>query len=1293
MAVIQKTLFAKNLDRYAVLVNDTEPNSRYFKITELPDTFTGGKNAFLVAGSKQLVPDTKIQIELRDSIGNIIYHEPGEGYISSSLNGTPFVTEYYEGVSKVVSVYVYPDTSYGPCTLTILGELSEYQDENGITLPVPLDWENKYNVKWTKTINVNPALANTTKIRFYQRPVATITEIVSPIYRIVSGSKVDSGTNQSFADIKLSKLETFAGDVKRVKVFRTSDGDISDFDLIQDILVESKELLTSYDLSGSVVGNTGIFIDEVLKNYWNSGSLNTFLTSSRIESGVRLTGSGYFTYTSSLDIKSANTYELNLDAFYSASISTNLGIYLVSGSASSSIATLNGTAPTKNLLDTIIPFKIDRDFVSASLYFSQSQGEWHLGNISLKLSQDTAFSPDEITFVTTMPTVIGNETYNFKFEFYDVNNNYVPVAVTQSLNFTGGTNTSTTTLLISASLSQSLAALAAVSSSISGTVTFNSSSISTSVGILSGSVSGTIGSVSSSVSGTIGVLSGSVSGTIGVLSGSVSASIATTLSSSFAKVQQLANGGYPGTFIENDIIYSPVIGGQLGYFSTLFKVGTAPSIYLDARQNPRKIFIGGAIPSGQTEYSGAYNNTNTNVYLDSTGKFSLGNKLTFDGSNLSVNGSITITNPSTANNGGAVGSFSNGDAITGGSIAGVTIAPTKIHIGTGTWGNSNTSFYVDNAGQFSLKDKLTWNGNTLSITGDINISGGDAATKIANAALSGSNAQTTADLKITSGQVNANVTSISGGSITTGTVAANRIDVAGIITAGSIIVTGGAAGDVNSGVTKISGGQIVASSINATQISALNFTGKSASFDTGDIGGWSINSSNINKVGSTHTIKMDSANNAFTFTENSTSKLRMAITASTNIPDISITSQDTVTFTYTGTNRYSIATTGANTYNSGGDSNRILTATSGRGDGPVNLGYAGTGIIALTNPTEEIWVDTSEINADIFFMSVLNDVDTGDASSFTYQTYTLDLRVRKFADYTNANAETNVITTYTRRLAELTRLQSGNEPAPTDTINVNGASIEVTSAGNWFKVDLIQNMQTIVFEGGTSIMASSTFGEDFDGAITVRFGQIGNGYSILGPGGIQVYQGFRNYMKSAVASAAGANFFEVQGKSTFLSGLAVSGSFSATTKQFQITHPLNEKKWLYHTSVESPRADLIYRGILQLENGSGSVGIDSSSRMTIGTFDILTKERQLFLQNNDSFDRVMGKIESGSLYVISENTNATASINWLVTAERNDIELQKSNTYFDGKYKVEKYKSIYLKEIDDEIMSKFSGSI
>jgi hypothetical protein len=915
MAVIKKTAFPKDLDRFNVLVNDTAPNSRYFRITQLPDTFTGGKNAFLIAGTAELVPDTKIQIELKDSVGNIIYHEPGEGLISSSINNVGFVSEYFEGVSKVVAVYIYPETLYGPCTLTILGEVDKYEDGNGILTPVPIDWIGKYNVKWQKQINVNPSLANTTKIRFYQRPTATITEILSPIYRIESGSKVDSGTNQSFADIKLSKLETFAGDVKRVKVFRTSQGDISDYDLIQDILVESKELLTSYGLSGSVVGQTGILTSETLKNNWNTGSLNAFLTSSRVESGVRLTGSGYFTYTSSLDIKSANTYELNLDAFYSSSTSSNLGVYLswVSQSYygpitfSSSVATLVGTTPTKNLLDTVIPFKIPTDFPSASLYFSQSQGEWHLGNISLKLSQDTAFSPDEISFVTTMPTVIGNETYNFKFEFYDVNNNYVPVAVTQSLNFTGGTNTSNTAVLIAALSSSFSSSLSAVSTSISGTILINSSSVSSSILLLTGSISSSLSSSFGFTSSSIYTLSGSVSSSQSALSASISRSVYNSLTQSFTYVQNLANSNFSGSFISGNIIYAPVIGGQLGYFSTLFKVGQSPnSIYLDARQTPRKIFIGGAIPSAETEYSGAYNNTNTNVYLDSSGKFSLGNKLSYDGSNLSVNGSITITNPSTANNGGAVGSFSNGDAITGGSIGGVTIASnkiyigtgtygntntafyvdnggqfslkdkltwngttlsvkgviqvtdgtevtaatitgaasgatalqnsdtgkslgltggsvggvtiasTKIYVGTGTWGNSNTGFYVDSTGQMSLKDKLTWNGTTLSITGDINISGGDAATKITNAALSGSNAQTTADTKITGAQVNANVTSISGGAITTGTVAAGRIDVSGVITAGGITVNASAG---------ISGGTVGGWSIDANSIRGNSPTG------------------------------------------------------------------------------------------------------------------------------------------------------------------------------------------------------------------------------------------------------------------------------------------------------------------------------------------------------------------------------------------------------------------------------------------------------------------------------------
>jgi hypothetical protein len=771
MSVIKKTLFDEKLEKVNVLINDTDLNSTYFKITELNDTFTGGKNAFLIQGSEYLVADTIIKIQIKDANGDTIYYEPGEGIVSSSVNGESFVSEYYEGTSKVVAVYIYPNktidangnpldgTAFGPATITILGELKEYES-NGLRLPIPDNWKDTYNVKWTRTVNVNPSLPNVTKIRFYRRPTATITELLQPLYSIDTntGLKVDSGISQSFAQINLSNLETFAGDVKRVKVYRTSEGDISDYDLIQDVLLESKELLTTYGLSGSVIGETGIFTSETLQNYWNTGSLVAELTSSRVESGLKLSGSGIFTYTQSLDLSSTNTYELNLDAFYSSSVSSNLGIYLSytteSKTVSSSIGTLYGTNPTKNLNDTVIPFTIGSNYPSASLYFSQSNGEWHLGNVSLKLSQDTAFSPDSVSFITTMPTILGNDVFNFKFEFYDLNNNYVPVFVTQSATFVGAPLD--TGALISASLSQSLDALYKVSSSISGTMTVYSSSASGSITVVSGSVF---------------TLSGSVSSSIYNLSSSVSQSNATILSSSLSKVQQLADGQYSGSFIGDTVIYSPVIGGQVGYIKELFTVGdtSAAQINLDARTSTRKIYIG----------TGTYNNTNTAIYLDSTGQFSLKDKLTFDTSgNLSVNGSITVTGGNAATNsnlssslsntslsssraadsasaaynnaisqlqtladGGYSGSFIGSTTIYSPNIGGqngyisnilkvgqngITLdgGNKAIYVGTGTYGNSNTPFYFASGSTdiFSLGEKLTFNGSALSLTGTINAS-------------------------------------------------------------------------------------------------------------------------------------------------------------------------------------------------------------------------------------------------------------------------------------------------------------------------------------------------------------------------------------------------------------------------------------------------------------------------------------------------------------------------------------------------------------------------------------------
>jgi len=54
-----------------------------------------------------------------------------------------------------------------------------------------------------------------------------------------------------------------------------------------------------------------------------------------------------------------------------------------------------------------------------------------------------------------------------------------------------------------------------------------------------------------------------------------------------------------------------------------------------------------------------------------------------------------------------------------GTIGGITLGADKIHTGTGTFNNANTGIYIDDSGQFSLKNKLSFTGTTLAIDGNI----------------------------------------------------------------------------------------------------------------------------------------------------------------------------------------------------------------------------------------------------------------------------------------------------------------------------------------------------------------------------------------------------------------------------------------------------------------------------------------------------------------------------------------------------------------------------------------------
>lgn len=79
-------------------------------------------------------------------------------------------------------------------------------------------------------------------------------------------------------------------------------------------------------------------------------------------------------------------------------------------------------------------------------------------------------------------------------------------------------------------------------------------------------------------------------------------------------------------------------------------------------------------------------------------------------------------------NGVLFGSLANSSSVTpttaslGGDNS-IYIGTGKMFIGTGNYGNTNTGFYVDNGGYFSLKNKLTFNGTTLTIDGNGTFSG------------------------------------------------------------------------------------------------------------------------------------------------------------------------------------------------------------------------------------------------------------------------------------------------------------------------------------------------------------------------------------------------------------------------------------------------------------------------------------------------------------------------------------------------------------------------------------------
>lgn len=351
MGKLEKSVTPLNLQKYRVFAVDTDPLSKAFSISQLGDVLTIGKNAFLINGSPYLEPTTNVLVELVDSNGNTVFSQPVKGYT--------------EGLAKVVSIEIYDDTPSGLATLTILGELRIGLDGTSI----PPEWANVYNVKWQKSILINPGESNSSLIRIFETPSIEISEVFNsartitgsamiynsnaiingfpstynsnslslqyavnlsdaPLYRdMISGTfgaiinndiftssisdilnssvlildtpySIDgqissftansysisffssptyslSPVKDSFAQITLSNLTTFSGDLRRVKIFiKGADTGDAEYKQVWDTVLGPTNLLMTQS-NGSITFDYGYISDQsVIDTFWSGQFIN-----------------------------------------------------------------------------------------------------------------------------------------------------------------------------------------------------------------------------------------------------------------------------------------------------------------------------------------------------------------------------------------------------------------------------------------------------------------------------------------------------------------------------------------------------------------------------------------------------------------------------------------------------------------------------------------------------------------------------------------------------------------------------------------------------------------------------------------------------------------------------------------------------------------------------------------------------------------------------------------------------------------------------------------------------------
>lgn len=293
------------------------------------------------------------------------------------------------------------------------------------------------------------------------QPVSYSLQFESVEDAVVTGSNVTA----SYAEIRLENLKTFTGDVARIKIFRKSRNDLGDFQVVQENKLDATELLRDFSVDDRTVINYGklrrenIVSEEGDVYYTTSSGVeihnDKLINSLEVKGNHSVESAGTI---GEFEIVSGSEYSFKYNARYSGSgesVNTDtLRFLIVTSSNNSGNPTV--TSQSIDLLSGSIDRnsdglgniqRIQKNFFAETTGKCQirveantaaSTGRFLFSRLSLKNAEESSYSPDEYTAIVDIPRKNPTEQFDFRVEFYDINNNFIPIKVEQSVPFTKG---------------------------------------------------------------------------------------------------------------------------------------------------------------------------------------------------------------------------------------------------------------------------------------------------------------------------------------------------------------------------------------------------------------------------------------------------------------------------------------------------------------------------------------------------------------------------------------------------------------------------------------------------------------------------------------------------------------------------------------------------------------------------------------------------------------------------------------------------------------------------------------